>query len=52
MSATTGQETWTHPAVKTATIERLKAPGPGSNYSEWTWFMRAHLNTTDVIYVI
>ncbi|WAQ84758.1 hypothetical protein PtA15_5A331 [Puccinia triticina] len=52
MSSKPDQETWTHPALKTTTIERLKPPGPGSNYNEWTWFMRAHLNTTDVMYVI
>ncbi|PLW27875.1 hypothetical protein PCASD_25101 [Puccinia coronata f. sp. avenae] len=52
MSSKADPETWTHPALKTTTIERLKPPGPGSNYNEWTWFMRAHLNTTDVMYVI
>ena len=52
MSSKPDLETWTHPALKTTTIERLKPPGPGSNYNEWTWFMRAHLNTTDVMYVI
>ncbi|OAV90920.1 hypothetical protein PTTG_28151 [Puccinia triticina 1-1 BBBD Race 1] len=49
MSSKPDPETWTHPALKTTTIKRLKPPGPGSNYNEWTWFMRAHLNTTDVM---
>ncbi|OAV86388.1 hypothetical protein PTTG_29936 [Puccinia triticina 1-1 BBBD Race 1] len=52
MSSKPNPETWTHPALKTTTIERLKPPGPGSNYNKWTWFMRAHLNTTNAMYVI
>ncbi|OAV88616.1 hypothetical protein PTTG_28977 [Puccinia triticina 1-1 BBBD Race 1] len=52
MSSKPDPETWTHPALKTTTIKRLKPPGPESNYNKWTWFMRAHLNTTDVMYVI
>ncbi|OAV86117.1 hypothetical protein PTTG_30071, partial [Puccinia triticina 1-1 BBBD Race 1] len=52
MSSNAEPETWSHPALKYSRIEQLKAPGPDSNYLEWTWFMRSHLNTTDILYVV
>ena len=42
-----------HPALKLSnTIEKLKAPGPESNYLEWSWVLDMHFETTGVIYII
>ncbi|PLW52366.1 hypothetical protein PCASD_00251 [Puccinia coronata f. sp. avenae] len=36
-----------HPALKLSnTIEKLKAPGPDSNYLNWSWILDMHFNTT------
>jgi hypothetical protein len=42
-----------HPALKLSnTIEKLKAPGPDSNYLNWSWILDMHFNTTGVAYII
>jgi hypothetical protein len=42
-----------HPALKlSTTIEKLKAPGPESNYLDWSWVLDMHFNTTGVGYII
>ncbi|KAI7955833.1 hypothetical protein MJO29_007232 [Puccinia striiformis f. sp. tritici] len=42
-----------HPTIKTlGTIEKLKPPGPKSNYPNWSWLMSVHFETTDVMYII
>ncbi|PLW13464.1 hypothetical protein PCANC_16822 [Puccinia coronata f. sp. avenae] len=41
-----------HPALKLSnTIEKLKAPGPDSNYLNWSWILDMHFNTTGVAYI-
>jgi hypothetical protein len=42
-----------HPALKLSnTIEKLKAPGPDSNYLEWSWVLNMHFTTNGVVYVV
>jgi hypothetical protein len=42
-----------HPALKfSSTIEKLKSPGPESNYLDWSWVLDMHFNTTGVGYII
>ena len=42
-----------HPALKLSnTIEKLKPPGPDSNYLEWSWILDMHFTTTGVGYII
>jgi hypothetical protein len=33
-------------------MEKLKSPGPESNYLDWSWVIDMHLNTTGVGYII
>ena len=38
-----------HPALKLSdTIEKLKPPGPDSDYIDWSWILDMHFNTTGV----
>jgi hypothetical protein len=42
-----------HPALKLSkTIEKLKQPGPDSNYLKWSWVLDMHFGTTRVKYII
>jgi hypothetical protein len=42
-----------HPALKLSnTIDKLKPPGPDSNYLKWSWILDMHFNTTGVGYII
>jgi hypothetical protein len=42
-----------HPALKLSnTIEKLKPPGPDSNYLDWSWIIDMHFSTTGVEYII
>ncbi|KAI7942641.1 hypothetical protein MJO28_012668 [Puccinia striiformis f. sp. tritici] len=53
MSSTSSTNILDHPTIKTlGTIEKLKPPGPESNYPDWSWLMSVHFETTDVMYVI
>jgi hypothetical protein len=42
-----------HSALKlSSTIEKLKPPGPESNYLDWSWVLDMHFNTTGVRYIV
>jgi hypothetical protein len=42
-----------HPALKLSnTIEKLKPPGPDSNYLDWSWIIDMHFSKTGVNYII
>jgi hypothetical protein len=42
-----------HPTLKISnTIEKLKPPGPDSNYLEWSWILNMHFGTTGVEHII
>ncbi|KAI7965086.1 hypothetical protein MJO29_003184 [Puccinia striiformis f. sp. tritici] len=53
MSSTPSPNILDHPTIRTlGTIEKLKPPGPESNYGDWSWIMWVHFRTTGVLYVI
>jgi hypothetical protein len=42
-----------HPALKLSnTIEKLKPPGPDSNYLDWSWILDMHFSTMGMEYII
>ncbi|KAH9455221.1 hypothetical protein Pst134EA_033083 [Puccinia striiformis f. sp. tritici] len=53
MSSNPSSNILDHPTIRTlGTIEKLKPPGPESNYGDWSWIMWVHFRTTGVLYVI
>ncbi|EFP75457.2 uncharacterized protein PGTG_00788 [Puccinia graminis f. sp. tritici CRL 75-36-700-3] len=41
-----------HPTLKITSIEKLKPPGPDSNYLDWSWVLDIHFDSTGVSYIL